>query len=112
MARVRWTILALPLLLSGCLVPLPLTIASLSLSGAAYLDTGKTMPEHALSAATARDCSFFRAVNAGGPVCQSEGQFENIMLAGGANPDPDPHGCDVATTVHEASLTGCSHWKP
>ena len=111
MAGLKWTILALPLFLGGCLVPLPLTIASLSLSGAAYLDTGKTMPEHALSAATARDCSFFRAMNGSGPVCQSDVPGENIMLAGGI-PEPDLHGCDVALTAHEASLTGCTHWEP
>ncbi len=110
MAGLRWATLALPLLLGGCLVPLPVTIASLSLSGAAYLDTGKTMPEHALSAATDRDCSFFRAVNGNGPVCQSTDT--NIFLAGGPPHSPDPNGCRAATTAHEASLTGCHRWEP
>ncbi len=88
MAGLRWTLLALPLLLGGCFVPLPITLASLSLSGAAYLDTGKTLPEHALSAATARDCSLFRAMNAGGPVCQDTIQDDAIMLAGGPEDAP------------------------
>ncbi len=102
----RWTILSLPLFLGGCFVPLPLTIASLSLSGAAYIDSGKTMPEHALSAATSKDCSLFRAIGGNGPVCQDEIGLEPIITAGG--PDDAPleevaaaelryPGCETAT---------------
>ena len=100
MAGSRWTLLALPLLLSGCFVPLPLTLASLSLSGAAYIDTGKTMPEHALSAATARDCSFFRMLNSGGPVCQDSVQDDMIMLAGGPNDAAPTPSADTATLAY------------
>ena len=95
MVGLKWTLLALPLLLGGCFVPLPITLASLSLSGAAYLDTGKTMPELALSAATAQDCSLFRALSGGGPVCQGGAQDDAIMLAGGpedAAPTPSISG--------------------
>lgn len=96
--------LAAPLLLGGCFVPLPLTLASLSLSGAAYLDTGKTIPEHALSAATASDCSFFRMLNTGGPVCQESVQDDAVMLAGAPeNAVPTP-----STGAEAGVYTGCS----
>ena len=95
--KLKWTLVGLPLLLGGCFVPLPITIASLTLSGAAYLDTGKTMPEHALSAATAQDCSFFRLFDQAREVCEDEAAGD-IMLAGGPAPAP---------TVAAGNYPGC-----
>jgi len=56
-----WSVLvALPLLCGGCAVPLQWTILSTFADGASYASTGKTTSDHALSAATERDCSLMR----------------------------------------------------
>lgn len=56
----RVVLVALPLLCSGCAVPLQWTILSTAADGASYASTGKTTSDHALSAATERDCSLMR----------------------------------------------------
>ncbi len=52
--------IALPLLCGGCAVPIQWTILSTIADGASYASTGKTTSDHALSAATERDCSLMR----------------------------------------------------
>jgi hypothetical protein len=61
-------ILALPLIVSGCGIPPVITIASYALDGAVLIGSGKTMRDHALSAAVGQDCSMFRVVS-GNPIC-------------------------------------------
>ena len=60
---------ALPLLCGGCALPLQWTILSTAADGASYASTGKTTTDHALSAATERDCSLMRIFEEE-PVCR------------------------------------------
>ena len=62
-------ILALPLIISGCGIPPVVTIATYALDGAVLVGSGKTMRDHALSAAVGQDCSMFRVVS-GTPICR------------------------------------------
>lgn len=110
MPGLRWTFLALPLLLGGCFVPLPVTLASLSLSGIAYVDSGKTMPEHALSAAMDQDCSFLRMLSKDGPMCHSGIEANEILLAGGPieRTSDEVHNCEAPA----ARATECTGLVP
>lgn len=55
--------------LTACVAPPAITVASLAISGVSYLETGKTLPDHALSSFSERDCIVFRAAR-GERVCQ------------------------------------------
>ncbi|MFI4988533.1 MAG: SPOR domain-containing protein [Alphaproteobacteria bacterium] len=57
------------LLLSGCVVPVAVSIASYSFDGLAYGATGKSVSDMALSQATDQDCSMWRVVR-GGEICR------------------------------------------
>jgi hypothetical protein len=49
-------------LLSGCGLPPAFTFASYALDGMALLSTGKSVSDHALSAAAKKDCAVWRVV--------------------------------------------------
>ncbi|MDA0369446.1 MAG: SPOR domain-containing protein [Proteobacteria bacterium] len=61
--------LALLLTLPACVAPPVITVASLALSGVSFVQTGKTLPDHALSSVSQRDCIMFRAAR-GEQICQ------------------------------------------
>lgn len=61
-------VMAIPLIVSGCGIPPAISIASYALDGVALVASGKTIKDHALSAAIGQDCSMFRVVS-GEPVC-------------------------------------------
>lgn len=65
--------------LPACVGPPALTVASLALSGVSYVETGKTLPDHALSSVAQRDCIVFRAAR-GEQICQASGDLpaENV----------------------------------
>ncbi len=48
--------------LAGCVAPPIITYASMALDGASFLSTGKSVGDHALSAAVDEDCAILRAV--------------------------------------------------
>ncbi|HJP35218.1 MAG TPA: hypothetical protein QF901_04445, partial [Gammaproteobacteria bacterium] len=55
--------------LPGCsVIPAGLKIAALAGSGVSLATTGKTLPDHALSSVTERDCRITRLVN-GRKIC-------------------------------------------
>ena len=58
MARIL--VLALPLFVSGCFLPVHLTIASLVVNGFSVAATGKSTADHALSAVSSQDCAMLR----------------------------------------------------
>lgn len=70
--------------LTACVAPPAITVASLAISGVSYLETGKTLPDHALSSFSARDCIVFRAAR-GERVCQ-----DSSATAVAAVPAPAP----------------------
>ena len=49
-------------LLSGCLLPPAVMVASYVADGVVLLASGKTIPDHALSSVTEQDCALFRIV--------------------------------------------------
>ncbi len=49
--------------LTGCVLPPVLSYASMALDGASYLATGKSISDHALSAAVKQDCAVWRVVS-------------------------------------------------
>ncbi len=56
--------------LSGCLaLPPALQLASLAIDGISYMQTGKSISDHALSAVTNKDCAMLRALDNVNDVC-------------------------------------------
>ena len=56
--------------LSGCLaLPPAIQLASLAIDGISYMQTGKSMSDHALSAVTNKDCAMLRALDNINDVC-------------------------------------------
>ena len=75
--------LAFCLALPACVAPPIITIASFALSGVSFMQTGKTLPDHALSSVAQRDCKMFRATR-GEMICRADtalGLDEPIFLA-------------------------------
>lgn len=85
-----WSVLvALPLLCGGCAVPIQWTILSTVADGASYASTGKTTSDHALSAATERDCSLMRVFD-DEPVCHDVLPLAVEQPAVPGRPQPKP----------------------
>lgn len=63
--------LAFCLSLTACVAPPAITMASFALSGVSFMQTGKTLPDHALSSVAQRDCKIIRATR-GELICQAE----------------------------------------
>lgn len=77
-------IVALPLILGGCL-PLPIAIASSTFAGISYLTSGKSTTDHVLSASIDKDCALARSV-LGEPICREigpdgEGRTPSVTVA-------------------------------
>ncbi len=51
--------------LAGCVAPPVLTYATVALDGASFLTTGKSVGDHALSAAVNENCAVLRVVTEG-----------------------------------------------
>ncbi len=60
-----------PMLLGGCLLPMPVTIAMWSASGISYLTTQKSLTDHGISAIAGQDCALHRIIT-DGEVCSEE----------------------------------------
>ena len=68
--RIAAMALLMPLL-SGCGLPEVVTVAGLVVEGGSFLGTGKTVSDHALSAAADRDCSMLAGITRG-RLCEGE----------------------------------------
>jgi hypothetical protein len=62
------TALAAVLILSGCSIPTPLSVATMAFDVGSYVMSGKTMTDHGLSLVTQQDCQFSRIVD--GDICR------------------------------------------
>ncbi len=71
--RFIW-ISAVLLSLSGCALPVAVSIASLAFDTGSYLASGKTVTDHGLSMVMDKDCALLRVVE--GPVCEEEADYE------------------------------------
>lgn len=76
-------------LISGCSLPPALQLASYAVSGISYLATGKSMSDHVISTAMAKDCALHRVVF-DEPIC-IEGDDEFAVAAA---PQPFPGGSE------------------
>lgn len=81
------------LLLPACVAPPAITMASLALSGVSFMQTGKTLPDHALSSVAQQDCIMFRATR-GEQICQTdmtpEGDGAIVVAVGPTDLDGTP----------------------
>lgn len=62
-------ILAVPLLLTGCLLPPAAAVSVVALQGVSIYSTGKTLPDQIITASTGQDCTLFRLAKFE-PVCR------------------------------------------
>ena len=113
MARIL--VLALPLFVGGCFLPVNMTIVSLVVNGFSVAATGKGTADHALSAISNQDCAMLRIavseaicrVSESGPPSQaSETLKQEEVLRTGTKPDAASEryrlpylSADVAPTV-------------
>ena len=68
----RWLVLAAAAIsLSGCGLPLVVSVWSTALDFASYGSTGKTVTDHGISLVLQKDCSLMRGLD--GPVCTEKG---------------------------------------
>ena len=70
------------ILLSGCVLPPVITLASIAADFASYGETGKTISDHGLSFVMQKDCSMLRVLDNEKPVC-----VENSYVSCGFVPD-------------------------
>jgi hypothetical protein len=68
----RYLVLLMPILLSGCGLPLAVTIGSYAADGASYIATGKSVTDHGLTAVTGRDCALLRPILKSKPICEDQ----------------------------------------
>ncbi len=66
-----------PLLLSGCVVPPAMSLASLMLDGMSYASTGKSVTDHAISEFAAADCALWYGF-AEGQFCRDDLAAESV----------------------------------
>ena len=69
MRRYIWVLV--PVLLSGCVLPPAVVIASYAADGVSYVATGKSVTDHGISGVTGRDCAVWRVIK-GRPICKDE----------------------------------------
>ena len=87
------------LLLGGCAVPLPLTVASWAVDGISLMTTDKTLTDHGLSAVAGRDCALWRGLTEG-DICRDD-RGNILMTAYGA-----PGRADMAPVTEVAAVMG------
>jgi len=83
-------IVAVPLVLGACGLPVGVQIASLVADGVSYLTTEKTLTDHGISVVTSKDCSLWRGVE-GEDICREGDQMgtEGIELAKASTAPPN-----------------------
>lgn len=72
-------------MLSGCALPPAVTIASLALDVASYVETGKTVMDHGISFVLRMDCGLLRVFD--GPICTEWPDQVDVVVAGGSDGD-------------------------
>ena len=99
-------VVAAPLVLSACGLPVGVQIASLVADGISYLTTEKTLTDHGISVVTSKDCSLWRG-GEGENICRDEDQMgtEDIELAEAltAPPNKTAKGATISAEQHRAS---------
>lgn len=73
-------VLATPLLLGACGLPVGVQIASLIADGISVLTTDKTLTDHGISAVTQQDCALWRGVE-GDNICRESDTDDTVKTA-------------------------------
>ena len=81
--------LILPLLLGGCGLPPIVTAMTYAVDGLSYATSGKGMADHAISAATNKDCAMFRIAQ-GRTMCQNEKAVQETPVLAMVDTDTAP----------------------
>jgi hypothetical protein len=71
MRFVKLAVVGLSLLLTGCGLPPAIVAFSYAMDGVSYASSGKSVTDHALSAAIEQDCAMFRAIQ-GRDICRED----------------------------------------
>jgi hypothetical protein len=71
----KMSMVGLPLFLSGCGFPPAIVAFSYAMDGISFASSGKSVTDHALSAAVEQDCAMFRAIQ-GKDICNDAGPVE------------------------------------
>jgi hypothetical protein len=82
----------LPLLVSGCALPVGVVIASYAADGVSYVATGKSVTDHGLSMAAGHDCALLRPIFRQKSICDT-GETErgkSVRVENGKNSVPRP----------------------
>ena len=114
----RWVcLLAIPVLMSGCAMPVAFTVASFALDAGSYMMSGKTLTDHGLSIAMEEDCSMMRVLDVDDEICQEEQGYEvadavlmplpdggnlDLSLASGSDSWDDVGYAQLSQRVHKA----------
>lgn len=94
-------VVAVPILLGGCALPLPVKIASWAIDGISYVATQKSVTDHGISLAMEKDCALLRGVTEG-QVCR-EGEPEIAVALAKLKERAD---ADEAARIAEADRVG------
>mgnify|MGYP003624374622 FL=1 len=75
------------MLLSGCAVPVAVTVASLVVDGISYVTTEKSLTDHGLSALSDSDCAMYRLITTG-YVCHPHDIEDTVVAENSQAPIP------------------------
>ena len=85
----RLAILCLPLLFTGCGLPPAVVALSYAMDGISYVSSGKSVTDHALSAAADQDCAMFRVIQ-GRDICNAGDTDDTATFLAKAEDKPAP----------------------
>ncbi len=91
----RIWVLVVASLLSGCTLPLAVTVTSYALDTASYLVSGKSVTDHGISLVLDRDCAMLRVLE--GKFCRDKPTFEVAQAILAPLPGIDEAGVQVVT---------------
>ena len=124
---IRWLgVASVAGMLSGCAVPPAVTVASLALDLASYVETGKTVTDHGISFILQMDCGLLRVFD--GPICAEWPDQADVVVAGGSDGDsisppsdlaylqvaairPTPHPVGAEADLRTARLKFADDWN-
>jgi hypothetical protein len=108
----RYFLLLVPVLLSGCFLPPALIIASYAADGVSYSETGKSVEDHGLSAATGEDCAMLRIVR-GHAICRPEAPDDAASNKSAPNKVMPNKAIPVATSAQSQTVAIAARgWPP
>ena len=92
---IRWLgVASVAGMLSGCTLPPAVTVASLALDLASYVETGKTVTGHGISFILQMDCGLLRVFD--GPICTEWPEQADVVVAGGSDGNSISPSSDLA----------------